>query len=153
MIDFLPNRAFFFTGSLSISAWAAAILIAGAQLMPDAPVSNFRLPMFGEDGFPEWDLRGEEARYVDEKQVDLNGMKLSVYDDLQPGRVETVIVSPSAVFLIEENRLVGNDSIRVDGDNFQVLGDIWRWIGDEKSVEIDGNVKVTFFEELTGILQ
>lgn len=152
MIGFF-RKSGFSAPTAAITGWITAVLIATAQLMPDAPVSDFRLPMFGDDGFLDWDLRGEEARFMKEEQIDLAGMRLSVYDELQPGRVETLIISPQAVFLIESNEIIGNETITVEGDNFFATGKNWRWIGEEKSVEIDGSVKVTFSENLSGILQ
>lgn len=158
-----PNRR----AKATTAACAAAALLclpAIAQLTPDAPVSNFRLPMFGETGSLIWDLRGREGRYVNENRVELTGMRLVVYDENQQGRVDSEIISPQAVMRIDENRIVGDETITVigytreaasgtDREHFRVEGERWRWNGDDKSVEIDENVKVTFFEELTGILQ
>lgn len=152
MIGFF-RRSDSFGSAAALIGSMGAVLIATAQLMPDAPVSNFRLPMFGDDGLLSWDLRGQEARFVKENQIDLAGMRLSVYDEIQPGRVETLIISPQAIFFIESKEIIGNETITVEGDNFFAIGDNWRWLGDEKSVEIDGNVKVTFSENLSGILQ
>lgn len=138
---------------VAVPGIVSACLVGSAQLVPDAPVSNFRLPMFGDEGFLIRDLRGDEARYVSEDQIDLSGMRLLIFNETRPERLETKIVSPQATMFIQKNEIVGTETITVEGDNFLVTGEKWRWIGDEKSVVIDENVKVTFFEKLTAILQ
>lgn len=130
-----------------------AALVATAQLVPDAPVSGFRLPMFGDDGNPVWELRGKEGRYISEDQVDLKGMRLRIFAEDPSDRVETEIISPQAIMLVQKNQIVGDETITVVGDNFIVSGERWLWDGDEDTVVIDENVRVKFYEELTGILQ
>jgi hypothetical protein len=126
---------------------------AAGQMVPDAPVLNFRLPMFGDDGYRIWDLRGREGRYVSEKQVDVSDMRLLVFSSEEPDRIQTEIQSPRATMLIRDNRACGDHTIKVIGDNFQVQGQRWLWDGDENRVVIDEQVKVTFFEELSGLIQ
>jgi len=133
----------------------AGVSAAGAfaQMVPDAPVKNFRLPMFGDDGYRVWDLRGREGRYVSRDQVDVIDMRLFVFSSEQPNQVQTEIRSPKATMLIRENRAQGDESILVVGDAFQVEGQRWLWDGEANRVVIDEQVKVTFFEELSGFLQ
>lgn len=129
------------------------VLTAAGQMVPDAPVLNFRLPMFGDDGHRIWDLRGREGRYVSQNQVDVVDMRLFVFSPDQPGQVQTEIRSPQATMLIRENQARGDESILVLGNQFEVEGQHWLWDGDEDRVVIDEQVKVTFFEELSGFLQ
>lgn len=128
------------------------LLPAAAQILPDAPVINFRLPMFGDDGNPVWELRGQEGRYLSEEKVDLTGMRLLVFDPEQPNRVETEILSPSATMLVQHNQVRGDESITVTGDNFIITGQRWLYDADERRVVIDEDVKITFFEELSSML-
>ncbi len=51
-------------------AWATLLLLSAAivltaihsrlvaEMIPNAPVENFRIPMFNEEGYRSWDLRG-----------------------------------------------------------------------------------------------
>jgi lipopolysaccharide export system protein LptC len=129
-----------------------AVLAASAQLMPDAPVVNFRLPMFGDDGHLDWDLRGQEG-VLSGEQVEVRGMRLLVFDDEQPERVEMEMISPKATVLIPERQVRGEETITLVGDNFIITGERWAWDSNDNRVVIDEKVKVTFFEELTGILK
>ncbi len=150
----LPRRFYRATRiAAALFACAFATAFATAQMVPDAPVINFRLPMFGDDGYRIWDLRGKQGLYVNENRVDVVDMHLLVYSKEVPNLVETEILSPRASMLIQENRAVGDQTITVLGDNFEVRGQRWSWDGDENRVVIDERVKVTFFEELSGIIQ
>ena len=128
------------------------LLSATAQILPDAPVINFRLPMFGDDGNPVWELRGQEGRYLSDEKVDLTGMRLLVFDPEQPHRVETEILSPAATMFVQQNQVRGDESITVTGDNFIITGQRWLYDADERRVVIDEDVKITFFEELSSML-
>lgn len=137
----------------SLAAGFTAAHPAAGQMIPDAPVVNFRLPMFGDDGYRIWDLRGHEGRYISEDRVDVSQMHLRIFSSREPGRVETEIISPQATMLVRRNQARGDQTIKVLGDNFEVEGQRWSWDGDANRVVIDEKVKVTFFEELSGILQ
>jgi lipopolysaccharide export system protein LptC len=141
---------------LAVAGSAALLLFAGAvagQILPDAPVRNFRLPMFGEDGLRIWDLRGREGRYISENRVDVSDMRLLIFSSENRNEVETEIRSPQATMHIRSNQAQGDQTITVMGDNFEITGQRWSWDGNANRVVIDERVKVTFFEELSGILQ
>lgn len=40
-----------------------------AQMTPSAPVQNFRLPSFGENGYTQWVLQGGKGIYDNETQI------------------------------------------------------------------------------------
>lgn len=125
---------------------------ANTQMIPDAPVIGFQLPMFGDDGYRIWNLTGKQGLYVNENRIDVVDMHLLIYSKVVPGAVETEILSPQATMLIKDNKAMGNETITVLGPNFEVRGQRWSWDGDEDRVVIDEQVKITFFEELSGIL-
>ena len=72
---------------------------ANTQIAPDQPIVNFRLPDFTPEGNRSWLVRGSEARYVNKGQVDIKGLNLSIFTGLPDGKVETLILSPSAQVL------------------------------------------------------
>lgn len=137
---------------LAAAVLGASVMTVTAQIMPEAPVINFRLPMFGDDGNPLWDLRGKEGHYINADQVDLRGMRLMIFDKEIPDRIETEIISPAATMFIDENQVRGNESITVKGENFVITGNRWLYDTIDRRVEIDEDVKITFFEDLGGML-
>ncbi len=133
-----------------VGLFAACTL--SAQFVPDAPVENFRLPMFGDAGHRIWDLRGAEAHFVSEDQVDVFHMHLRIFSGDADERVRTLIQSPEARVYIERNEARGDRSIEVTGDNYRATGRSWSWIREENRILIQEEVEVTFFEELEGFL-
>ena len=134
---------------------AAALLGQGvphAQMVPDAPIENFRLPMFGDDGYRAWDLRGDQALYISANQVDVLGMLLHVYAGGAEERVRIRIESAEAHVHIDRNEAHGDKRITVSGDNYTAKGEEWSWLPDDDRILIRRNVQVTFREELEGFL-
>ena len=60
-----------------------------AEMIPNAPVENFRLPMFNEEGYRAWDLRGAKGTYVDGTHVDVVDMKMRVFSGDEESEVLT----------------------------------------------------------------
>ncbi len=122
------------------------------QMIPDAPIENFRLPMFGDDGYRAWDLRGDQAIYVNADQIDVLGMLLRVYTGGAQERVRILIESTEAHVYITKNEAHGDKNITVSGDNYTATGEEWSWLPDEDRIVIRQNVQVVFREELEGFL-
>ena len=80
------------------------VLLAGAATAPgaateiatDKPIVNFRLPEFTAEGNRAWLVRGSEARYAAQGQINITGLNLSIFTGLPDGKVETLILSPAA---------------------------------------------------------
>lgn len=126
---------------------------AHAQMTPDAPIKNFKLPMFNNAGVKVWDLRGEEAKYVSQDQVDLFTMHLKVFKNDGSGAVQLEIESPHATVYADQHLVTGSDSIRVLNDDFEITGRNYTWRGREQSVTINENVRVVFKAPLQDMLK
>ena len=63
----------------------------------NAPVSEFSLPKFGENGFKAWDLSGKSGRYVSNERIDIEQLRLRLFSGDEAARVEVTIESPQAV--------------------------------------------------------
>jgi hypothetical protein len=132
---------------------AAAALAADTQISTDKPVINFRLPAFTPEGYRAWLVRGSEARYASENQIDIKELTLSVFSGRADEKVETLILSPVAVVHPTEAVATGPSSIRVINDQFEASGTNWRYAQKEKKVSIAKNVRVTFHAEFKDILK
>jgi hypothetical protein len=128
---------------------------ATTQVAIDKPIVNFRLPRFTPEGNRAWLVRGSEARYLKEGLVDITGLNLSVFNGLADGKVETLILSPSARVVPSEQVVHGADSIRVINDRLDATGLDWRfsYTDQEKKVSISKNVRVVLHTQLKNILQ
>ena len=123
------------------------ILVAG-QISLDAPLKDFTIPGFGKDGLPTWILKGSELHYVDKKNAEVRRMNLQVLVGKGDRNVETDLFSPVAFFFLKENRAMGQKSLRIHGNNFKITGRQWQWDGNNRTVKIQKEVKVTFNENV-----
>ncbi len=131
------------------------VMILGlfAQIIPDAPVIDFKLPMFGENGYKIWDLQGDEGRYINAGRIDVINLKLRVYSGDESLALDTTIESPKAIMLIRRNRALSNASIRMLGSNYEIMGSDWIWEGSNRTLKVKKNVRVNFQDRLTDILK
>jgi hypothetical protein len=132
---------------------ALASIAAHAQMTPDAPIKNFKLPMFNNAGVRIWDLRGEEAKYVSQDHVDLFKMTLKVFNSDGSGQVRLEIQSPQAAVFANEHIVTGSNNIRMFTDDFEISGRNYTWRGRELSVTIREAVRVEFKAPLQDILK
>lgn len=118
------------------------------QLTPDAPLRHFRIPMFGEDGFKTWELRGVEGIYLSEGESEIVGLDLIVFSGDDRALVENRIRSPRARISMEQSLARGDSSIFVSGPNFSISGEDWTWEGDDRKITVRRAARVTFDEEI-----
>jgi len=138
---------------LALLLATSAGLAATTQIAPDKPIINFRLPAFTPEGNRSWLVRGSEARFQKEGQVDITGLNLSIFTGLPDGKVETLILSPSAHVVPDDQLVRGEESIRVVNDRFEATGSNWIYSQRDKKVSIGKNVRVVLHTQLKDILQ
>ena len=124
-----------------------------AEMTPNAPVENFRLPMFNEEGYRSWELQGTKGIYVDGTHVDVIEMNMRVFSGDEANEVQTEITSPDATVLLAENKAIGRNTILISSNDYTITGQNWTWDGDNDSFTIEGDVVVTFFEGIGDILK
>jgi hypothetical protein len=132
---------------------AAAALAADTQISADKPVINFRLPAFTPEGQRAWLVRGSEARFAGENQIDVKELTLSIFSGRPDGKVDTLILSPVAVVHPADAVITGPDTIRVINDQFEASGSDWRYAHTDKRVSIAKHVRVTFRAEFKDFLK
>ena len=145
------SRAFLFAALLLLAAAPAAR--AQTHFSTNAPIINFRLPTFTPDGHREWLVRGSEARFASQDQVDINELTLTIFRGDETEKVETMILAPTARVMPSESVVTGENTIRVINDDFEVTGVSWRYEHKQKRVTIAKNVRVTFRTELKDYLK
>ena len=123
-----------------------------AQMTPSAPVQNFRLPRFGENGYTQWVLQGGKGIYDSAEQIRIEDMALRVYSGDERMALEMTMDSPEATLLTAENRAVSDGPIEIVGANFKVSGVGWTWNGLTKEIEVKFDVVVEFTQGMAGML-
>ncbi|MFQ3224725.1 MAG: lipopolysaccharide export system protein LptA [Lentimonas sp.] len=123
-----------------------------AQMTPSAPVQNFRLPRFGDNGYTQWVLQGGKGMYDSAEQIRIEDMALRVYSGDERMALEMTMDSPEATLLMKENRAVSDGPIKIVGSNFKVSGVGWTWNGLTKEIEVKFDVVVEFTQGLEGMV-
>ena len=126
---------------------------AFAQMKPGTPVFNFKLPLFNEQGYRIWYLRGDKGIYVSETQIKIEGMTVSQYSGNEADERIAVLTSPEAIFHFDSTTAYGPSELRIVSDEFDVSGQDWIWIGEKKEITLNRDVKVVLFEGIGDILK
>lgn len=131
---------------------ATAVSLTAADLA--GWLENWSLPQFSKEGHRTMTARGTRAR-VDpvHHQYEVVDLNLTLFSGDAATRVETILLSPSATFLPNENIAHGEKSVRFIGENIEASGTRWVYRHGEKKISLDGDVRVTFSAELENLLQ
>lgn len=121
---------------------------AHAQMTPDTPLKDFRFPVFADNGYKLWELRGVEGRYLSESESIILGLDLKVFSGDAAMLLESRLRSPSAHVFIDEARAEGDSSIFLSGANFVLQGENWTWLGKEKRLVVRQDARVIFNGEI-----
>ena len=125
-----------------------------AQMLPDgAPVMDFKLHGFGEDGYKIWELQGSQGHLVSEDLIEVIGMRLRLFSGGAGLRSDFIMESPVADMRLSANTAEGEHGIRISSDHFLVEGAHWQWRQDVRRIRIERGVRVTFREKLEDILR
>ncbi|TVP81006.1 MAG: hypothetical protein EA353_02480 [Puniceicoccaceae bacterium] len=114
------------------------------QITPNAPVQDFRFPRFGENGYTQWVLQGQQGIYDSEAQIRVEGMALRVYSGDERMAQELSLASPQATLRLQENRAFSEDAIEIVGANFTINGVGWEWSGETKEIVVKTDTVVRF---------
>jgi hypothetical protein len=146
-MDFLrPDRLLL---ALTWALLAGGPLSVAAQMIPDAPILHFRLPMFGEEGYKTWELRGLSGTPVSEVEVSVEGLELLVFSGTADLLEKNRIRSPRALIDFDRSEASGETSIFVTGPGYTIQGSNWMWEGKADRITVREAVRVTFVGELS----
>jgi hypothetical protein len=132
---------------------AAAPAPSPVQTTGAAPAVNWVLPLFTDkDGFRSMTLRGSEVR-PEASRVVIRDLSITIFSGDAAARIDSMLLSPSAVFHPRENRATGDQSVRFLRDDIEVTGVDWSYDHRARKVSLQRNVRVTFRAQLGDILK
>ena len=121
-------------GTIKAIVFAAAALAAfSAQqshaqrmtTMLPGTVKNFELPNFDENtGAKQWDLFGNSATYKSDTRIDVEGLKLMLFEE-KDGKLKATITSPEANVNPVKKFVSGDTDIFVTAPEFKIDGKKW----------------------------
>jgi hypothetical protein len=138
---------------LPFLALAGASFAASPKVATDRPIINFSSSDFTPEGNRAWLVRGSEARYAGDNQVDVKELNLSIFTGQADGKVETLFLSPLAEIRLDDLTARGRDTLRIINDKFEVTGADWTYSHKEKKVSIGRNVHVVLHTQVKDILK
>ena len=126
---------------------------ARAQAPAPAPAVNWVLPIFTDkEGYRSMTLRGSEVRPTG-KNIAVTDLNITIFSGDEKAHVDTILLSPEAMFFPKENRASGDKAVRVIRDDVEVTGIGWTYDHATKKVSLQHNVRVTFTAQLNDILK
>jgi hypothetical protein len=139
---------------LAAAAFFASMLASAAQDIAVAPpASNWTLPLFTREGYHQMTLRGDLVHPMDSDRVDIVGMNFTVFSGGTDAKVDSVILSPNAKFMINERIASGAGTVRLIRDDIDVTGENWSYSYNEKKVLIMRKAHVVFHAALPEMLK
>ena len=118
-----------------------------------APAVNWVLPLFTDaEGYRSMTLRGSEVRAIG-RTIAVTDLSITIFSGDAASTVDSILLSPSAVFLPEENLARGDKSVRFIRDDIEVTGVDWTYDHSVKKISLQQNVRVTFSAQLNDILK
>ena len=118
-----------------------------------APAVNWVLPIFTDkEGFRSMTLRGSEVRPVG-RTISVTDLSITIFTGDATSQVDSMLLSPAAVFSPKENRAGGDKAVRFIRDDIEVTGVGWTYDHAARKVTLQQNVRVTFRAQLNDILK
>ena len=150
------NRLFLPSLLLGLTSAAFALAADGPQIRAPAPVRNFSLPFFNDEGFRTMLIRGNEARLTDPRKPQLVDVTVSLFSGDAANKVETVLLSTEAVVDTTTKQVIGAGPMRLVQDDFEVTGERWRYDyndPDTISLRIERKARIVSRAELQSLLK
>jgi hypothetical protein len=118
-----------------------------------APAINWVLPLFSDkEGHRTMTLRGTEVRPTGQT-ITVTNLNITIFSGDAAAKVDSILLSPRAVFFPKENRASGDQSVRFIQDDIEVTGTRWTYDHAAKKVSLRENVRVTVAAKLNDILK
>lgn len=134
-------------------ALALGCVYAYGQMREGTEVFDFQLPLFNEEGYRVWQLRGDKGVYASETQIRIEGMTVNQYTGDEADRRIAELTSPEAIFHFDSTTAYGPGELRVGTNAFEVSGQDWIWLGEEKQITFNRDVRVVLYEGIGDILK
>jgi len=117
-----------------------------------APLNQFRLPTFNPEGHRSMLIESSEA-IVGPNQIELTNLNLTLFDGTERNAIETILLSPQATALTDEETISGEGPVRIIRDDVEITGIGWRYEHAERKVSIAKNTRIRFQSSLPDLLR
>ncbi|WP_157837127.1 LPS export ABC transporter periplasmic protein LptC [Geminisphaera colitermitum] len=126
---------------------------AATDVRASAPITQFSLPLFNDEGQRLSILVAAEARVITPDHITATDMILTRYNPDEGNTIDTTLVSPSAEAFIKEQRVRGDSTVSITRPDFQATGADWSYNHKDQRITIGRDVHLVFKAEIQNILK
>ncbi len=138
---------------LASSLAVGAIAQSGGRVQTPAPVKDYTVSFFSEEGYPHVRVQGASADLRDPAHVKLGDMILTVFTGQADREIETVLIAPTAIVEPEPEVVSGPDTVRLERSDLNLTGEDWSYEHRERRVHIRRNARIVFNAPLADLLK
>lgn len=141
---------------------AAAGLVVGTalvlraetgQVRTSAPVQDYAISFFSDEGYPRVRVVGASADLADTKRIELTLMELVLYTGTADREIETTLNAPIAILEPGPEKVHGPDTVQLERTDLSLSGEDWSYAHRERRVLVNRNARVVFKMPLEGLLE
>lgn len=128
--------------SPSLLFFAAAALTPGllpadsVKATASAPVKNFRLPTFTDEGFRQTMIRAAEASFPDPARIDVAELELTLFTGKADEQIDAMLAAPVAILFPQKQLSTGPDTVRLERIDLTLTGADWSYEHGDKVKKI-----------------
>ncbi|GAB5559928.1 MAG: hypothetical protein SynsKO_15750 [Synoicihabitans sp.] len=123
------------------------------RVTTSAPVKDYAVSFFSDEGFPRVRVVGESADLADRQLIKLTGMNLILYTGAADREIETTLESPVALLEPSEELVGGPDSVNLRRSDLEVSGEDWSYDHRDRRIKIRRSARIIFKTPLEGFLE
>lgn len=127
--------------------------IAEVPSLSSAPAKNFEMKLFTREGPISVILRGSRVEQPVSGRLDVVDLNITSFTGNRDLKIESILLSPAASFLVKEQRATSNDSVRLIRDEMEVTGNDWTYERPSNKVTIQKNTRVVFHTPLPDLIR
>lgn len=141
------------TQNLLLATCLLASVSSFAQVKLDAPVENFKAPIFNEEGYRTWHIKAEQAIYQNDNEVKVLGLSARQFSGDEKGEVVSTLDTKEALYYINNSLASGAGTMNVKSEEFELTGKAWIWQANENRITFHKNAKIKVFSQIGDILK
>jgi hypothetical protein len=134
-------------------ALLAAYSPAAPEVTATAPIKNFKLPTFTDEGFRRMMVRALEASLPDPAKIDLKEMELTLFTGRADEKIDAMLAAPVATFLPEKQFASGAETVRLERADLTLTGADWSYDHPGQKVIIRRDAHLIFHATLGDIIK
>lgn len=118
-----------------------------------APIEHFSLPTFTKEGWRDLLFRANEAKVITPRHFEVQDLTLTVFAKNADNTIDSVLVSPKAIVLLDAGTVGGPSTVRLVRDDLEVSGADWQYTHADKKILIQRDAHIILRATFTDLLQ